>query len=625
MRYLVVGTAGHIDHGKSSLVRALTGTDPDRLDEEKRRGITIELGFADLPLDDERTVSFVDVPGHERFVRQMVAGATGIDAVLLVVAADEGVQPQTLEHLAICRLLGIRRGLVALTKCDRVDEELADVVALEVAETVAGSFLDGAPVVRTSATSGEGLDRLRETLAGWFDREDDDDSAAPTRLPIDRSFVLRGFGTVITGTLTSGAIESGQQVAIEPGGGRARVRGLQVHGRAVERAGAGQRVAVNLQGVGVEEAARGATLSRPGESAATRRLWARVTLLEHAERALVRGGPIRLHYGTAEIGGRLRRLGEAIDDALPVEIRLDTPAVLARGDRFILRRPAPLDTVGGGVVVALDPPRFTPALSGWLAADAERPDSERAHELELEAAGLAGTDAATLAPRLAQPTATVESRLAALAEQGRVRRLGGRSWSRESAEALDAALVAALERFHREAPLEPGLDRETLRARAAPTLAGDAWRAWLAALERGGRVALEGDRVRLAEHRVALSTDDDRLVEKIAGAVAAAGLETPELDALIDPAERPRAEPLARVLVGQGRLVRLQEGRYCDAAAVEGLIEQLQGRAGSRIDVASFKELTGVSRKYAIPLLEYLDDRGVTRRIGNEREILPAD
>jgi selenocysteine-specific elongation factor len=422
MANLIVGTAGHIDHGKSSLVHALTGIDPDRLQEEKRRGITIELGFADLDLGAGAGVSFVDVPGHERFVRQMVAGATGIDAVLLVVAADEGVRPQTREHLAICRLLGVDRGVVALTKCDLVEPELRQVVALEVRDLVAGSRLAHAPIVEVSVRSGEGTDALKSALAELVRGGSTRPAGGLARLPVDRSFVMRGFGTVVTGTLASGTLSVGDEVEVLPCGAHGRVRGLQIHRHKVASAEAGSRVAVNLQGLECADVPRGSTLTRRGEWTASRRLWARVTLLAGAPTALAeRGGPVRLHLGTADVAARLRVLGREGGTTLHAELRLAAPLVAALGDRFILRRPAPVDTIGGGVIVDAAPPGPRQACAACFEPSALDPG--RALALRLGRAGAAGAEPHALARQLGCALGSLE-RAAAPARWSRPPRAG---------------------------------------------------------------------------------------------------------------------------------------------------------------------------------------------------------
>ncbi|HKC13729.1 MAG TPA: selenocysteine-specific translation elongation factor, partial [Vicinamibacteria bacterium] len=358
MRSFIVGTAGHIDHGKSGLVQALTGTDPDRLKEEKERGITIDLGFAHLALAEDVVASFIDVPGHERFVRNMLAGAHGIDAVLLVVAADESVMPQTREHFHICRLLGVPRGLVALTKCDLADADSQALAEMEVRELLAGSFLDGRPIVRVSARTGVGLERLRAALLELARESPPRGAGGLLRLPVDRVFTLRGFGTVVTGTLVSGALNVGEEVEILPSGRRARVRGVQIHGESVETAAAGNRTAVNLAGLEVEDLARGDVLARPGTLRPTRMLDAELTLLP-GEKALADQSRVRVHVASAEALGRVRLLGggrvEPGHTAL-VQLRLERPVAAGRGDRLIIRSYSPAATIGGARVLDSLPP-----------------------------------------------------------------------------------------------------------------------------------------------------------------------------------------------------------------------------------------------------------------------------
>jgi selenocysteine-specific elongation factor len=461
VRHLVLGTAGHIDHGKSALVQALTGIDPDRLREEKRRGITIELGFADHQLDDEHVLSFVDVPGHERFVRHMVAGAAGIDAVLLVVAADQGVQPQTREHLDICALLGVRRGVVALSKCDLVDDELTEVVSLELRELLEGTFLEEAPLVPVSAKSGRGLDELRDELRALYDRVEPRSSDGVARLPIDRSFVLHGFGTVVTGTLVSGRIEEGDELELLPGGERARVRGIQVHRHKLPAVEAGRRTAINLQGLDQQEAPRGSTVTRTGALVTTRCIWARLDLLPTAPRQLQRGGPVRFHQGTADHAARLRVLSKIDDATLRVEIHFAEPAVLAPGDRFILRRPAPVDTVAGGVVLDVRPPRAREATDDAFELQALEPAAAVA--LRLARAGSRGRAPQRLAAELGLTAAQLDAAVTPLTA-------GGRWFDGECWRAIGEAVEARVAQYHGANPLDAGMAREALRGAIAPEM-----------------------------------------------------------------------------------------------------------------------------------------------------------
>ena len=625
-RHLVVGTAGHIDHGKSTLVLALTGQDPDRLQEEKRRGITIDLGFADLTLDPERVVSFVDVPGHERFVRHMVAGASGIDAVLLVVAADEGVRPQTLEHLDICSLLGLERGIVALSKRDLVDDELAAVVTLELGERLRGTFLERAPIVPVSSRTGAGLPELRSALAGLFDALAPRPSEGVPRLPVDRTFVMRGFGTVVTGTLASGSLGEGEEVEVLPSRKRGRIRGLEVHRRRVGRAVAGQRTAVNLQGLDTDDVPRGATLSRPGALATTRRIWARVELLEGAPRDLERGGPARFHQGTCERSARLRVLRHSAERNVPshleVEIHFDEDAVLVPGDRFILRRPAPVDTVGGGVVVDAHPP--PPRQASGAAFAEEAVELEPAILLRLDRAGAAGCEIGDLAAELGATREQLERHLAQLERAGDTLRSGARVFAGVSWRELARTVLAALAAFHRDERLSSGPSREDLRSRLCRTMPQDAWRQLLDELIAAGDVRSAGDKVALAGHEVVLGEPEARLAERVERGLLEAGLEPPDLDELVDPTERDVARRVVEVLIARGALVRIRDGKLFHARALEDLMGRLARQAASSrtIDVAAFKALAGVTRKHAIPLLEHLDERRVTRRVGNLREIL---
>jgi selenocysteine-specific elongation factor len=621
-RHLVVGTAGHIDHGKSALVKALTGTDPDRLREEKLRGITIDLGFADMDLGGDRVVSFVDVPGHERFVRHMVAGATGIDAVLLVVAADEGVKPQTREHLEICQLLGIGHGLVAVTKVDLVDADLVGVVVMEIREEIVGTFLERAPVALVSARSGEGLDQLRASLGSLFAAVPERSAEGPPRLPIDRSFVLRGFGTVVTGTLVSGRLREGDEVEIVPGGARGRIRGLQIHRRRASEAPAGRRVAVNLQGLDRWSAPRGATLTTPGALLTTRRLWARVALLPQRSEGLRRGGRVRFHQGTCERDARLRLLGDAGGGLLHAELRLDAETVLLPGDRFVLRRPAPVDTVGGGAVTDIRPP----AVRGEAATREALVSGGNPLVERLSRAGAGGRAPALLAAELGLDGPALEREAGELEAAGAVVQAGGLLFDGTAWRVLEGRLEEALSEFHRSEPLRRGPSREDLRGRIGGGMPQEGWRAMLESLAARGRVRLEGDRVALAGHRVILSPAEADLMGRIERRARVAWLDPLGADALLNEGPGDRASKLVELLLAEGRLVRLRDGRLIHQDALEWLRGKLrdQARISRTIDVAAFKRMTGLTRKNAIPLLEQMDAERRTRRVGDTREILDA-
>ncbi|HZN55715.1 MAG TPA: selenocysteine-specific translation elongation factor [Candidatus Polarisedimenticolaceae bacterium] len=618
MRHLVVGTAGHIDHGKSALVEALTGVHPDRLEEEQRRGITIELGFADLDLAPDGVVAFVDVPGHERFVRHMVSGASGLDAVLLVVAADEGVMPQTREHLAICSLLGLRHGIVVLSKADLADDDLRRVVRLEVEEAVAGTFLQGATVVATSARTKEGLESLRDALRRLAREIPEREPSGVPRLPIDRSFVMKGFGTVVTGTLASGTLVEGDEVQILPGGRTARIRGLQVHRHKVREARAGRRVAVNLQGIECAEAPRGATLARPGTLRPTRRARVVVELLPGAPRLSGRGGPVRFHQGTCERAARLR-LEAAAQGGGEAEIVLAQDTVLLPGDRFILRRPAPVDTIGGGVVIDAHPAPRRRGAPIAAAADAADVWIER-----IDRAGVAGRAVADVCAEAGRSAAEVDAALAPLIASGRVVRSGSRLFAGSRWEETGEALLDALRSFHASEPLRRGLDRETLRGRVAPAMPAEAFRDLLRRLSGEGALTLDRELVSIAGHRIEPTEADAARARRIEEAFRAAGLDPPPVETVVREAG---GDPEMRVvgwLVEEGRLVKLRDGRLFHAPAIQALRGKVRefARTSSTIDVAAFKELAGVTRKNAIPLLELFDEERLTRREGSVRRIL---
>jgi len=643
MRSLVVGTAGHIDHGKSALVKALTGTDPDRLKEEQARGITIDLGFAQATIDDVN-VAFVDVPGHERFVRNMLAGAGGIDAVVLVIAADESVMPQTREHFEICRLLGLDRGVIVLTKADRADADAIEFAALEAREMVEGSFLSTAPIVTVSARTGAGLDDLRQALVRLAGGPPRLERTGVVRLPVDRVFSVKGFGTVVTGTLVSGEVRAGQDLAVLPEDRAVRVRGVQVHGRDVASAEAPHRAAVNLGAIEVRDLARGVTLASPGALAVTRRVDARVELLQGA-RPLRHGARVRVHQGTAERLGRaaicaVRAAGSATwqvatvgegSVAVPpggmayVRIRLERPLALTRGDRLVLRTFSPPQTVGGGVVLDPLPPgaglRRPAMLERFIALDRDTSFVG----VWLREARERGLDADELVSRGGLGAESSRTALQALVTAGEAVRVGERVLDAAIWRATEAGLLAELKAFHHSHPLETGMPREALRERGAPRASAALFDDVLSSLHER-RMSTGTDRIALASHRPTISPEDERARELVEAAIRQAGLAGPDAAGLaastgLAPASVERALlPLARA----GTIVRVDQ-MWCHAEALASLKADVQqlGAQGSgapaSIDVATFKQRYGLSRKYAIPLLEWLDRERVTRRVGDRR------
>ncbi|MGA8406178.1 MAG: selenocysteine-specific translation elongation factor [Candidatus Acidiferrales bacterium] len=632
IKHIVVGTAGHIDHGKSALVEALTGTNPDRLEEEKRRGITIDLGFAFLQLKGVR-LGLVDVPGHERFVRNMLAGVGGIDLVLLVVAADESIKPQTREHFDICRLLGIPRGIIAITKSDLVDADVLGLVRLEIEEFVRGSFLEGAPIVAVSARSGAGLDDLRQRLAQSAAAVPVKDATRHFRLPIDRAFAMKGFGTVVTGTLISGAVKAEDEVELLPSHKILRVRGLHSGGQRVERAVAGQRTALNLAGIEREEIERGMVLAPVGVFDATERLDARVTLLRSAK-PLKNRARVHFHQGTAETIAEVILLDGAnqiaAGESAFAQLRLDKPALVLPGDRFILRQYSPVVTIGGGVALDARAPRHQRKDVG-VAAFLET--WERGHHQEVLAALMqAAPRGMTYAEIVARTGWTdAEARVAAhkLAVEKRVRILVTEPALVVAGMAVGncaAAMRKAVEAFHRANPLLPGIPKQELRARAGDSRL-EIFEAALDDLVKARGLAVSGDLVRQAGREIELLPEEARAKELIEREFARAGLAVPAFASVLAnlPVDAPRAQKILQILLREKVLVKIASDLVFHCSALLRLREMLtkyRKERGERLPITAFKELTGVTRKYAIPLLEHLDREQVTRRVGDERVIL---
>ena len=616
MKSIIAGTAGHIDHGKSALVRALTGIETDRLKEEKQRGISIDLGFAHLQLSQNLRVAFIDVPGHERFIKNMLAGVGGIDLVLFVIAADESIKPQTREHFDICRLLGIRRGIVVLTKADLVDSDILDLVRLEVDEFVHGSFLEGATVVPVSSTTGVGISDLRSELdkiaAGIRER----DSSQYFRLPIDRAFSMRGFGTVVTGTLISGTVRLEQEVELHPAHKQVRIRGIQVHGASVDRATAGQRTALNIAGVEPDELARGMMLAEAGRFHSVQQLDCVFDLLPSAH-PLKHRAPIHFHSGTAEVEAEARLLDrtEAMQPGSRGYVRflLRDPLQLLPGDRFIVRMFSPVITIGGGTILDIGAPRR---------GTADRLRVLESEPLPEEIALLVRESRYGMSmPELVARLGTLESDIRKAAPAAKLIVietpqfwLVDPAWAASQLERIQEILKA----FHRANPLLPGLSKEELRSRqlpGAPPFLLDAL------LARAKTIAIDGETVRLASHKVSLKQDEEEAAGKIESAFQTAGLSVPFVPDVLAKSgvEASRARTILQMLLREKKLVRISDELVFHPAAIQALRELLAKHKGARFSVPEFKDWTGVSRKYAIPLLEYLDREHITRREGDLR------
>jgi selenocysteine-specific elongation factor len=628
MKSIIIGTAGHIDHGKTALVKALTGIDADRLEEEKRRGITIDLGFAHLelaaPSGEKIRLGFIDVPGHERFVRNMLAGVGGMDLVLMVIAADESIKPQTREHFEICRLLSIPRGITVITKADMVDEDTLSVVRMEIEDFVRGSFLDvsRSPVVAVSALKGTGLDELKREIVRLAAEVPARDTEALFRLPIDRVFVMKGFGAVVTGTLIAGKIKKEEEVEVFPARKRARVRGVQVHGAMTEQATAGQRTALQM-----EELARGMTLTAPGVFETTERIEVQLSLLKDAK-PLKNRARVHLHAFTSETIAEVTLRG--VNELKPggtafAQLRTAEPLLLLPGDRAILRQFSPVVTIGGAVVLDAFPmPRQKPeALQAFLQTQATGTRQEallariarRGHEALSVAAAVRETG---FNPSVLQPM------IAALVQQKQVIQVGEFLLANEAALKTTQKMLAALEAFHKANPLVGGMSKEELRAKVG--LNQPLMEALLSQLTRDKKVETAGEQVRLAGRGVELKDEEAKAKEQIERAFAAAGLKVPLMKEVLDklPVDKARAQKLVTLLMRDRVLVKLADDLVFHHTALEGLRQLMaaQKAKNSKIDVPTFKDLIGVTRKYAIPLLEYLDQQRITRRVGDERIIL---
>jgi selenocysteine-specific elongation factor len=632
MKSIIVGTAGHIDHGKTALVKALTGIDADRLEEEKRRGITIDLGFAhmDLPAPngEKLRLGFVDVPGHERFVRNMLAGVGGIDLVLLVIAADEAIKPQTREHFDILQLLGVQRGITVLTKSDAVDAETLGVVRLEVEDFLRGTFLEtpNSPVIAVSSLTGAGLEDLKRAMVAAAIDVQPRDSHAIARLPIDRVFTMKGFGTVVTGTLVAGTIRREDELEVFPTGRRVRVRGTQVHGQTSNAAFAGQRTALNLAGASTEDLSRGMTLTPPGTFEATRRADVRLQLLPSAPHPLKDRARVHFHSNTMEaVAEVVLTATNQIDPGEEAIARLKLPqgALLLPGDRFIIRQFSPVVTIGGGVVLDAAPVPRLRGDSGVLEIVAPS-DAEAILKARIARRHHEGISLSRLVAETGWARNVIEAHLAPAVNSGAVVRAGERFLHSPALETLKLQLVNTTAAFHKRNPLVGGINKEELRTHVDAT--PEVFEPVVAILVQERKIEIAGDRVRLPGLGVVMKDEEAESKKKIEDAFASAGLRVPALGEVLAglKVDKVRAQKIVTLLLRDKALVKVSDELVFHRSALEELRRQMAAYKvnSAKIDVTKFKELAGVTRKYAIPLLEYLDRERVTRRVGDTREIL---
>jgi selenocysteine-specific elongation factor len=638
MKQVILGTAGHIDHGKTSLIRALTGIDTDRLKEEKLRGITIELGFAYMDLPSGERLGIVDVPGHERFVRHMVAGATGIDLVALVIAADEGVMPQTREHMEICELLRVKKGLVVLTKIDLVsDPEWVEMVREDVTDFLKGTFLEGSPVISVSAATGEGIEELRLELDKMVAEVQPRSPDGPFRLSVDRVFSMRGFGTVITGTSLSGKLRVGDPVAIYPSELKSKVRGLQVHNSDVQEVWPGQRTAINLQGMERALVQRGDVVATPGALASTHMIDVYLSMLASAPRPLKNRAKIRFHTGTAEHLATVVLLEEeelAAGRASYAQIRLDQPIAALRGDRFVVRSYSPVQTIGGGTILHPLPGKHKGQAKREAAAELRNLDAADDPGIILwhvRDAGWAGLTEQDLLIRSNVSPKVVEKTLQQFISQRRIilyDKDNRRLLDPEALEKLKQTVLETLEDYHRRFPLKTGMSKEELAAQLPRPVDTKLYNFTLRQLAEKELIVQEMEWVRLLSHKVNLTKDEEVIRQKIEKTYRESGLQTPFFRDLADklPGTPRQHQDVLEWMFSQGILVKVSQDLYFHADTIGGLQQKLIAfiRENGEISTPQFKEMTQTTRKYTIPLLEYFDTQKVTIRIGDARRLREA-
>lgn len=628
MRHVIIGTAGHIDHGKTQLIKALTGINTDRLKEEQERGISIELGFAKLALASGLTAGIVDVPGHERFVKNMVAGASGIDIVILVVAADDGIMPQTREHLAIIDLLGVSRGVVALTKIDTVDEEWLEIVTQDVEEFLSKTSLAGAKIIPVSSVTNEGIEELKAFLGEMAGELEEHDEVGEFRMPIDRVFMLKGIGTVLTGTLWSGSISVQDQVAILPKGATAKVRSIEVHGEFVDTAHAGQRVALNLAGLSRDDADRGDMVLPPGYLSPSYMFDAKYTHLDSAKPLKTRTR-VRLHHGTSEVLGRIILLDreelKPSDEAF-IQMRLEEPIVPRFRDRYIIRSYSPIVTIGGGVVLDSHPVKH------------KANNRQVLDELEIR---LSGSTKEIIRLILAHGLMTekeiieraeikadlVKENIARLIDDGAVLVVVAEGVERfitsDHYEELKTSIKDYLGAWREKHPIALGVNKETLRSQLLWDLPAKTTEVLLARLRNDGIILIDGDLIKEVDAKLKLTPEQEDVKKKIAEVFARSGYQPPTLLMLQEKVKKEGKEllPLLKILEAEKVLVQVQQGLYFSFQAFEEAVAKVRdfiGRNG-QVTVADFRDMVNTSRKFALPLLEYMDKEKITKRAGDSR------
>jgi selenocysteine-specific elongation factor len=633
MKQIILGTAGHIDHGKTSLIKAVSGIDTDRLKEEKERGITIELGFASLDLPNGEHLGIVDVPGHEKFVKNMVAGATGIDIVVMVIAADEGVMPQTREHMEICTLLGVQHGLIAMTKTDMVDEEWLELALEDIREFSQGTFLEDAPILPVSSVTGEGIPELISALDEIAGQIPQRRPSNLFRLPIDRVFTMKGFGTVITGSLVSGKIKVGETIMIYPSGITSKVRGIQVHGQSANEAAAGMRTAINFQGLDKAAVNRGEVLSTPNALVNSYMVDISFHYLASNQKRLKNRTLVRFHTGTSEVMGYLILLGQ--EELLPgqtvvAQLRLDSPVAIVKDDRFVVRSYSPVRTIGGGHVLNPAPQkhkRLKPEIIQGL-QDLTNNDTDAIISYHIEQAGYRGVSFSHLKIMTNLPDKQLETQLQQMLSQKTIIQTDKESRifiHQNTFDTLKQKFAEHLTDYHRTNPLKAGMPKEELKSKFPLLNDAKLFNQVLNQMIKSQQIVQEEKTVRLESHRVFLGRDQADIRKKIMKIYQTGGLQPPYFRDVIKQldAEPKHVQDVLMLLVEEGQIIKTKDDLFFDARAVDKLKIKLVEflKSHGEVTTPQFKEMTGVSRKFVIPLIEYFDAKKVTLRVGDSRKL----